>query len=104
MFMVVGLTQLIAYQYARGAVMAALERGVRAGSVAGAGAAECEAAVVDSLSQVLGGEVGASLSFGCLADADLVSGWAEGTVPAWMAGAPSLPFEATVVATREPIP
>lgn len=104
MFMVVGLIQLIAYQYATGAVMAALERGVRAGAVVGAGAAECRAALADSLAEVLGGEIGASLEAGCEAGPDVVRAWGRGTVPAWVEAGPDLSFDLETQARREPDP
>lgn len=101
MLMVVGLVQLVTYQYARGAVLVALERGVRAASVADAGAAECRASVSDSMDSVLGGEVGDSLVFDCEADDLVVRAWARGTVPAWMSGLPDLSFELETQARRE---
>lgn len=104
MFMVVGLIQLIAYQYATGAVMAALERGVRAGAVVGAGAPECEAALADSLAEVLGGEIGASLQTGCEADTEVVTAWGSGVVPTWVQAGPDIPFDLEAQARREPEP
>lgn len=101
MFMVVGLVQLVTYQYARGAVMAALERGVRTASVATAGAAECEAVVADSLDSVLGGEVGQTFAFGCEADVLMMRAWATGSVPSWIAGVPAMPFSLEAHARRE---
>jgi hypothetical protein len=101
MFMVVGLVQLVTYQYARGAVMAALERGVRTASVAGAGVEDCMAAVSDSLDSVLGGEVGDSVDFGCETDALVMQAWATATVPSWMAGVPDMPFDLEAQARRE---
>lgn len=101
MFMVVGLVQLVTYQYARGAVMAALERGVRAASVATAGVGECETALSDSLGSVLGGEVGDSLRFGCEEDPLVMRAWATGTVPSWIAGVPDMPFELETRVRRE---
>lgn len=104
MVMVVGLSQLIAYQYARGAALAALERGVRAGSVAGAGESECLAAVADSFEEVLGGSVGETLVFGCVDSPELVRAQAVGAVPAWLPGGPLLAFEVEAIARREAPP
>lgn len=101
MLMVTGLAQLVAYQYVRGAVMASLERGVRAASVTGAGEAPCEASLSDSLGAVLGGEVGDSLAFGCEVDALVVRAWATGTMPAWLAGMPDMSFRLETQARRE---
>lgn len=101
MLLLVGLIQLFAYQYATGAVLAALERGVRAGSLAGAGVAECEAALTDSLANLLGGEIRASLTAECAETPGVVAAQAAGVVPAWMPGGPNLSFHLTAEATRE---
>lgn len=103
MVFVVGLVQLVAYQYTKGAVVAGLERGARAAAVAGAGEAECLAAVTDSLSDVLGGVVESSLSTDCTVDGGTVRAHATGAVPSWLPG-PSLAFDLEVLATREPGP
>lgn len=103
MVFVVGLVQVIAYQYTKGAVTAALERGARAGAVAGGGERECLAALSDSLAEVLGGVVGDGLTAGCTVDEETVRAHATGSVPSWMAG-PSLAFDLEVLATREPGP
>lgn len=104
MLLVVGLVQVIAYQYVRGAVQVALERGVRAGSLAGAGIAECEAAVADSLGAALGGAVRESLSTGCSAEPEVMVATASGAVPAWMGPASDLTFMLSAQAVREPEP
>lgn len=101
MFMVVGLVQLVSYQYTRGAVMTALERGVRAGSLADRHAARCQDAVRDSLGSVLAGEVGGSIRFGCDVDGTMIRAWATGAVPSWVAGAPEMRFDLETGATRE---
>lgn len=104
MLLVVGLIQVIAYQYVRGAVQVALERGVRAGSVVGAGEVECEAAIADSLASALGGAVRDSLSVGCRAETEAITATASGMVPAWMGPAPDLGFTLGARAVREPEP
>ncbi|MFP3914157.1 MAG: hypothetical protein ACLFWM_04730 [Actinomycetota bacterium] len=102
MFMVVGLVQLVAYQYTRGAVMASLERGARAGSIGAGGAARCEQVVRDSLGSVLDGAVGASLRLGCADEAGAIRAWAEGAVPSWVSGAPDMPFSLETRVREEP--
>lgn len=104
MLMVVGLVQLIAYQFTRGALMAALERGVRAGAVAGAGAEQCLAAVQDSLAEVLGGIVGHTVQVSCAADDDLVTATASGTVPAWFGSGVDFSIDVDALARRELVP
>ena len=104
MVLVVGLVQVIAYQYARGAVMAALERGVRAGAVVGASADECRTSLADSISQVLGGEISSNLAASCGSDDEFVWATADGVVPSWLAWAPDLAFRLETRARREPAP
>ena len=104
MVLVVGLVQVIAYQFTRGAVMAALERSVRAGAVVGAAADECRASLKDSISQVLGGEVSSNLAASCGSDDEFVWATANGVVPSWLAWAPDLPFRLETRARREPAP
>lgn len=104
MLMVVGLVQLVAYQYTRGALTSALERGVRAGAVSGAGTAECRSAVDDSLGEVLGGVVGRTVEVGCSSDDERVRAWARGTVPAWFGSLADFRVDVEAVARRELVP
>jgi hypothetical protein len=104
MLLVVGLVQVIAYQYVRGAVLAALERGVRAGSTVAAGVDECHGALADSLADVLGGEIRDSLEAECRLDGELILARASGTVPGWVGLGPDLGFEMEARAVREPEP
>ncbi|MFO7293042.1 MAG: hypothetical protein FWJ92_04240 [Actinomycetes bacterium] len=100
MLMVVGLVQLVAYQYTRGAVLAALERGARAGSVAGAGATECVAVVADALASVVGG-LASSVEFGCSEEGGAIVASARGSVPGWISSATDLSFSLETWAWRE---
>lgn len=102
MLMLIGLVQFVAYQYTRGAVMAALERGVRAGAVAEAGIDQCQAAVADSLAEVLGGAITVAVS--CGADTERVWATAIGVVPAWLPGGPDLGLDIEASARRESAP
>lgn len=101
MVLVVGLTQVLAYQYAEGAALAAAERGVRAGAVVGGDAARCLSVTRDSLRDVLGGDVGESLTVDCTDDGDLLVARVTGTVPAWIVGGPRLEFAVETLARRE---
>jgi hypothetical protein len=102
MILVVGLVQVLAYQYARGAALAAIERGVRAATVTGAASATCMDTARASLSEVLGGEMDVAVS--CRSSDDLVVAEATGTVPAWVWGGPELAFRVVTVARMEPSP
>lgn len=104
MLVVLALVQVVAYQYARGAVRVALERGVRAASVVGAGVEECEAAIADSLRGVLGGEVGRSLHTECRSEGAMMTATGAGVVPAWVGPAPDLAFTLEARALMEPSP
>lgn len=101
LLLVVALAQLLAYQYARGAAMTALERGVRAGSLVGAGADRCREVVDDSLGEVLGGAIGDSLEVACRDDGEVMTASASGMVPAWVVGGPGLAFEVRTLARKE---
>lgn len=101
MVMVIGLTQLVAYQYARGAALTAAERGVRTASVSGGSAGDCERAVAESLEGVLGGTVGAGLEFACSEEGGVMVARVRGTVPAWTPGGLNLSFEVVAQAVRE---
>jgi hypothetical protein len=100
MLFVVGLVQLVAYQYTKGAVTAGLERAARRAAVAGTDEADCLASLADSLGDVLGGVVAENLSTACTIDPDLVRTRASGSVPSWLPG-PSLAFQVEVSAARE---
>lgn len=101
MLLVVGLIQVVTYQYIRGATVAALERGVRSGSLVGAGTSECLAAANDSLADLLAGPGGNNVTVRCAVDGPSIVGQANGEVPAWIPGLPSLSFDVAVRATRE---
>ena len=102
--LVVGLVQVLVLHYARGAAMAAAERGVRAGSLIGGDAGRCLDVVRDSLADVLGGEIGSTLEAECVLEGDVVTARVSGALPPWMVGAPSLAFSAETTARREPVP
>ena len=91
MLMVVGLVQLVAYQYTRGAVLAALERGARAGTVVGADATECASVLADSLTGLVGG-LAASIEFECEDAGGALVVRARGVVPGWISSATDLSF------------
>lgn len=104
MLFVVGLVQLVAYQYARAAALAAAERGVRVASLAGAGVSECEAAVAEGLAGALGGAVAAGLAYGCVEGSDSISARVSGRVPPWTPAGPELSFTVEAVAAKERAP
>jgi hypothetical protein len=95
---------LIAFQYGRGVVRAALDEGARAGSRSGANIGECEQRAEAALDDLLGGPMGDQVRVRCrevggrvVADATVTfRGWGPG-VPDW-----SFPLRAATVKEREP--
>ena len=99
MLMVVGLVQLVAYQYTRGRCWRRWSA-ARAGSVAGAGATECVAVVADALASVVGG-LASSVEFGCSEEGGAIVASARGSVPGWISSATDLSFSLETWAWRE---
>lgn len=101
--LVVLVTQLLVFSYARGVVRAALDEGVRAGARAGPDAvARCEAAVGQGLADLLGGSLGRHVTFrGCAAGPGTVDAAAAADLPSWTPLTPGWRFEVAATAVRE---
>jgi hypothetical protein len=98
------LVNLLVLQYGRGVVRAALDEGVRAGSRAAAGSAECERRAQAALADLLGGAMGSGVRVRCSADDATVTAQADVTFHGWAPGVPDWRFTARAVAVREPPP
>jgi hypothetical protein len=96
------LANLLVLQYGRGVVRAALDEGVRAGSRADAGAAECERRARAALADLLGGAMGAGVRLRCSADETTVTAQADVAFRGWAPGVPDWRFTARALAVREP--
>lgn len=97
---VVLLTNLVVFQYGRGVVRAALDEGVRAGTRATAGAAECEARAGDVLADLLGGAMGTGVRLACTDDGVHVRATADVVFTSWAPGVPDWRFGARAQARR----
>lgn len=77
--------------YGRGVVRGALDEGVRIGSRAEVGVAECEQRVTDTLDQLLG-TMRDGVTYHCADDGDTISASADVAWPGWLPGVPTLRF------------
>ncbi len=80
MFFFVAFANLIAYQYAIGAIRLSMDEGVRAQSRAEAPVNECEAVANASLDGLLGGSMGAGVTISCSDNGATVTAQANGTL------------------------
>ena len=103
--LLVQVTNLLVHAYGRGAVRAALDEGVRAGSVVDAAPAECAARARAVLGDLLGGWMGDGVgAVTCSMDGDRVTARVHATFPAWVPGVPPYSFTTTARMVREPDP
>lgn len=95
------LSNLMAVQYGRGAVRAALDEGVRHGARYGAAASACESRIREVLGGLLGGEMGSGVSYRCRSDSTRTGARAQVVFPAWLPGVPEFRFEMAATAAVE---
>jgi hypothetical protein len=98
------LANLIVALYGRGVVRAALDEGVRTGSRAPHGPAQCEQRVAQALSQLLGGDMGDGVAYSCSETVDRVVASATVTFPGWLPGVPDFAFDVGASAVKEQAP
>jgi hypothetical protein len=101
------LANLLVVAYARGAVRAALDEGVRAAALADADGGHCEARARAVLDDLLGGPLGDGVGpVRCTVSSDgrLVTAAASARLPAWVPGVRDAVFEARASAVREVAP
>ena len=101
MLFLAGLLNLIAIQYAQGVVRAALDEGVRVGSVARASDVECLDGIRRVMSDLLSGPLGANVEFACTVIAGQLVASANAEFDGWFPGMPSLSFSTDVRAVKE---
>jgi hypothetical protein len=106
MIFFVALANLVIYQYAAGAVRAALDQGVRAESYAGAPAGTCEASIDETLDSLLGGSYGEGISASCFVDpaGPTVVATATAFFPSIALWVPDYTFVASARAVKEVAP
>lgn len=92
---------LIAWQYGRGVVRAALDEGVRSGARMPPDPVICEQRARSALEDLLGGSMGDGVTFGCWLEGDRVVAEAEVTFASWVAPVPDWSFTARAVARAE---
>lgn len=101
MLLFAALANVITVQYVRGAVRAALDEGVRQGSLLGAGAIECEERIDAALADLLAGPYGAGIELGCREDGGWIRAQASGRLPVWVLPVDDLAFRLEAQAVRE---
>jgi hypothetical protein len=90
--------------YGKAVVRAALHEGVRAGSVAPSGAAECQQRIGDALDNMLGPHYRSGVTFSCTATDTRVVATADATLRGFVPGVPdvSLQLDASAVKEQDP--
>jgi hypothetical protein len=101
MLFLAGLLNLIAIQYAQGVVRAALDEGVRVGSVARSSDVECLDGIRRVMSDLLSGPLGANVDFNCSVIGGYLVASATAEFDGWFPGMPSLSFSTDVRAVKE---
>jgi len=101
MLFLAALLNLVAIQYAQGVVRAALDEGVRVGSVARASETECLDGVKRVMSDLLSGPLGVSIEFTCTVAGGQVVASANAEFDGWFPGMPSVNFSTDVRAVKE---
>jgi hypothetical protein len=98
------LANVIVAMYGRGVVRAALDEGVRTGSRAPYGAAQCQQRVSEVLAQLLGGAMGDGVTFACEETAGEIVAAATVTFDGWLPLVPDLAFDVGASAVKERAP
>lgn len=106
MIFFVAIANLIVYQYAAGAVRAALDQGVRSESYAGAVPGTCAASIDETLDNLLGGSYGSAVTRTCVIDptGPTVVATATANFPSIAAWVPDWTFTAEARAVKEVAP
>ena len=101
MLFLAGLLNLIAIQYAQGVIRAALDEGVRIGSVASAAEDECLDGISRVMGDLLSGPLGSNVEFACTIVAGQMVASADAEFEGWFPGMPVLRFSSDVRAVKE---
>jgi hypothetical protein len=101
MLFLAALLNLIAIQYAQGVVRAALDEGVRVGSVARGTEDQCLDGIRQVMGDLLSGPLGADVEFSCTVGAGQIVASADAVFDGWFPGMPSLSFTTDVRAVKE---
>jgi hypothetical protein len=98
------LANVIVALYGRGVVRAALDEGVRAGSRAPNGSAECQQQAEQALDQLLGGPMGQGVAVRCGVVAGRMVADATVSFSGWLPFSPDFNFDVGASATKEELP
>lgn len=92
---------VLAVMYAKGVIRGALDDGVRAAAIVGGSRRDCEARIRDVLGDLLAGEMGSAVRFGCAIRPASVEAQATARFPGWLPGIPSATVRIQARAVRE---
>ena len=95
------LLYLIALQYARGVLRAALDEGVRVGTPAAATESDCLQGTRRVLADLMAGPLGQDVAISCVFAGDRVVASAHGAFSGWFPGVPEVSFEIEVTGVKE---
>ncbi|MGH3452723.1 MAG: hypothetical protein ACRDQW_18880 [Haloechinothrix sp.] len=98
------MTNLIVFQYGRGAVRAALDEGVRRGTREPVAAEECEARAREVVQSLLGGPMGEGVSITCAQIGGQMQAQAEVVFRSWVPGVPDWSFQIGAAGVKEEAP
>ncbi|MDJ0954965.1 MAG: hypothetical protein QNJ81_14905 [Acidimicrobiia bacterium] len=97
----VAVVNLFLYLYGQGAVRAAIDEGVRAGSRVAAGESVCEERAMEALTGLMPGRLGDGVAVGCWVDGTELVAAADVTLDSPMPGIPSWSFRMEARAVQE---
>jgi hypothetical protein len=98
------LVNLVAFQYGRGAVRAALDEGTRAGSRVSGSVAGCEDRANAALQDLLGGTLSDQTVITCVDTGATVRATATATFKGWLDPVPDWTFTVSAIAVKEHTP
>ena len=101
MLFLAALLNLIAIQYAQGVMRAALDEGVRMGSVAHGDGRDCMDGIRRVMGDLLSGPLGADVDFACTMVAGRIVASADAEFDGWFPGMPSINFSTDIQAVKE---
>lgn len=95
------MADLLVQQYALAAIHAALDEGVRTGTVVTGSAASCRARANAALDGLLGGRAGRRIRVTCTRGATATTARARGELEAWAPLVPDMPVDLSASAVSE---
>lgn len=98
------MTNLIVFQYGRGAVRAALDEGVRRGTREPTAAADCEGRAREVVESLLGGPMGEGVSITCAEADGQMRADARVVFRSWVPGVPDWSFRIGAAGVKEEAP